>query len=186
MDTLTSDALPLENGDAPQLPEQPPPSTESSQLQAVTGIGNSFVPLFLFFAFVLGLGSGYLLWGRTPVSPNKAVTPEASTPNAQTEVFPVNRVSLPDSYTLPVSFDNSGPQLLDAGAIDYDRFVQLYAEAGQPLTQQQLEILSKGSEAPIVIDRENAYFLLNFFWALGLTNRNTLLTEGPMKQYSSE
>jgi hypothetical protein len=31
-----------------------------------------------------------------------------------------------------------------------------------------------------VINRDNAYFLLNFFWAWGLTNQNPVLTEGPM------
>jgi hypothetical protein len=191
MDTFTNDAASLENGDAPELPPQSVTPTESAQPQAVSGIGHSFVPLFLFFAFVLGLGSGYLLWGRTSISSGDTATTVSSGNQATTTaspssppVSPVNQISLPDSYTLPASFGTSGPQLLDAGAIDYDRFVQLYAEAGQPLTEQQLEILSKGSEAPVVIDRENAYFLLNFFWALGLTNRNTLLTEGPMKQYS--
>lgn len=31
---------------------------------------------------------------------------------------------------------------------------------------------------------ENAHFLLNFFWAVGLVNKNSILTEGPMMQNS--
>jgi hypothetical protein len=96
----------------------------------------------------------------------------------------VTQVTLPDSYPLPISFGDIGPRLVAAGAIDYDRFVQLYAEAGQPLTEEQLEILTKESDAPVVINRDNAYFLLNFLWAVGLTNQNPVLTEGPMQQYS--
>jgi hypothetical protein len=33
-----------------------------------------------------------------------------------------------------------------------------------------------------VITAENSHFLLNFFWAVGLSNKNTILTEGPMVQ----
>ena len=91
---------------------------------------------------------------------------------------------LPQSYTLPVSFGDIGPQLLETGAIDYDKFVQVYERAGQPLTDDQLTTLTTGSDALITFTPQNAYFLLNFFWALGLVNRNTLLTDGPMQQYS--
>ena len=38
----------------------------------------------------------------------------------------------------------------------------------------------------MAITRDNSYFLLNFFWALGLANRNTLLDEGPMMQNGEE
>jgi hypothetical protein len=79
-----------------------------------------------------------------------------------------------------------GPQLLEVGAIDYDRFVQTYRQAGQPLTEAQTALLKEGSDAPVVIGRENAYFLLNFFWALRLANQNPLLDKGPMMQYGEE
>lgn len=62
--------------------------------------------------------------------------------------------------------------------------MQVYQQAGQPLTEEQLKVLTEGSDTQIVMDRSNAYFLLNFFWALGLSNQNKLLDEGPMKQYS--
>jgi hypothetical protein len=144
--------------------------------------GYEFLPLSLFIAFILGLGSGYLLWGRAPTSRDNPTVAEANA--ASTPTPPVTQVTLPDSYTLPVSFGDIGPRLLAAGAIDYDSFVQVYEQAGQPLRVDQLAILAKGSNEPIVINRENAYFLLNFFWSVGLTNQNILLTEGPMKQYS--
>jgi len=47
----------------------------------------------------------------------------------------------------------------------------------------QIDILKKGSQNEIVITRENAHFLLNYFWAVGLANKNSILTEGPMVQY---
>jgi hypothetical protein len=33
-----------------------------------------------------------------------------------------------------------------------------------------------------VINSQNAYYLLNFFWAVGLVNQNVILTDGPMVQ----
>jgi len=95
-------------------------------------------------------------------------------------------VSLPQTYALNVSYGDLGPQLLAAGAIDYDRFVQLYQQSGRPLSPTQLNLLKEGSEAPIVMGFQNAHFLLNFFWALGLANNNPILTEGPMMQYGAE
>jgi hypothetical protein len=48
----------------------------------------------------------------------------------------------------------------------------------------QKELLYTASNEPIVIDYQNARFVLNFFWALGLVNQNPILTEGPMMQQS--
>jgi len=63
-------------------------------------------------------------------------------------------------------------------------FTALYEASGNPLSEKQLEILSQDSELPIVINAENAHFLLNFFWAVGLVNTNPILTEGPIAQQS--
>jgi hypothetical protein len=94
------------------------------------------------------------------------------------------QTTLPISYRLPVSFGDIGPKLLAEGAIDFERFVQTYERAGQALNDAQLAVLTEGSNAPVMVDRDSAYFLLNFLWALGLTNQNPLLDEGPLMQYS--
>ena len=87
-------------------------------------------------------------------------------------------------YALPVSFGNLGPRLLANGVIDYDAFAAIYENSGNPMTSAEVEILTHGSEEKIVITAENAHFLLNFFWAVGLVNKNSILTEGPMMQNS--
>jgi len=70
--------------------------------------------------------------------------------------------------------------LLQAGAIDDGQFVEVYESSGRPLSDEQLGILRQGSLAPIVINQQNAYFMLNFFWALGLVNQNPILEQGQM------
>jgi hypothetical protein len=88
---------------------------------------------------------------------------------------------LPDSYTLPVRYGDLGPQLLAAGAIDLPAFLAIYTDGGKPLSADQEAILTAGSSTSIVIDHDNAHFLLNFFWAVGLANRNDILLTGPIQ-----
>jgi len=123
--------------------------------------------LSLMLVLALGLGGGFLL-GRLFPAPTAADHAQAK---------------LPQSFTLPVSYGNIGPALLAAGAIDRERFAKLYAEAGRPLTEDQIAILTEESSSPIVIDAQNAHFLLNLFWAFGLTNTSPILQTGPMAQY---
>jgi hypothetical protein len=176
-----SEQSPLENNHEPQLSPPPVAELDHPRRKFMISLRNLSRALFLLVVFVLGLGSGYLLWGRPPTSNAADEVDEASAPAEQVSL--IDQINPADGYPLPVSFGDTGPQLLAAGAIDYDRFTQLYQQRGRPLTEEQLEMLTEGSDAPIVIDRQNAPFLLNFFWALGLVNQNPLLEEGPMMQY---
>lgn len=88
-----------------------------------------------------------------------------------------------DGYTINAIYGDIGPQLLAAGAIDFNKIKTLYEQAGQPLTEAQIKILTEGSDEKIKISPENSYFLLNFLWAAGLANKNLILDEGPMMKY---
>jgi hypothetical protein len=125
--------------------------------------------------FLLGLGSGYLTWGKDE-------TAERKENNATAALY--EQINPPDGYALPVSYGDLGPQLLASGIIDFDAFTAIYTNAGTPLSADQIDILKSSSDQPIVINAENAHYLLNFFWAVGLVNRNSILTEGPMIQNS--
>ena len=96
------------------------------------------------------------------------------------------QVNFPEEFATSVVFGDIGPQMLEAGSMDLERVIQLYQNSATPLTDEQMTILTEGSDEPIVINAENAYFLLNFFWAFGLTNENELLTTGPMMEYGGE
>ncbi len=96
----------------------------------------------------------------------------------------LKEINPPQGYTLSIHYGDIGPRLIAAGAIDQERFVQLYADGGNPLTDDQLHILTKGSDSQVVINSQNAHFLLNLLWALGLANKNTILDRGPLMQAS--
>lgn len=125
--------------------------------------------------YFVGLGSALILWGglleKTGLKKNQGA-----------EV--INELAVlvapPVGYSLPVSYGDFAPRLVQVGVIDYTRFEQLYKEIGSPLTDQQKMILTEGSDDKITIDRNNQHFLLNLFWALGLANQNRLLTAGSM------
>lgn len=125
--------------------------------------------------FFLGFGGGYLKWGQDE-------TAELKQQKEISELY--EQVNPVDGYTLPVSYGSLGPQLMTAGVIDYDAFMSVMTAGGDALNNQQIAILKDGSNEQIVINTENAHFLLNFFWAVGLANKNSILTQGPMVQYS--
>lgn len=140
-------------------------------------------------AFLAGIGSGYVLWGQgaTDPGPQSSETAAATNQDEHAEHIALSeQVNPPEGYALPTEFGDVGPKLLEVGAIDRDAFVQLYQQANRPLTEAQLAILDRDSDSQIVLNRQNAYFLLNFFWALGLSNQNPILTEGPMMQGGEE
>jgi hypothetical protein len=187
---------PRQDDDVPQHPTQLAAQANESE-SSRTWSGSRSTALILLLVYALGLGTGYVFWGRTPIRPLSTTTkvsaasPAASptvekTYRAVEQAPPALQVNMPAEYTIPISYGDIGPQLLAAGAIAPSLFAQVYAQAGQPLTQQQIEILTQGSQASIVISRENSYFLLNFFWALGLTNQNPILEEGPMMQHGRD
>ncbi len=89
-----------------------------------------------------------------------------------------------EPYTLNATYGDIGPALLSRGVIDYEGFVGLFDQAGHPLSPNQRQILQTGVDRRISIEPDNAHFLLNFFWALGLSNRNPLLESGRMEEIS--
>lgn len=125
--------------------------------------------------FLLGMASGYLRWGQEESA-------EAMQQREAAKIY--EQIRPEDGYNLSVSYGFLGPQLIESGVISYDAFAELFKNAGTPLTAEEMEVLKSGSDTEIVINAQNARFLLNFFWAVGLANKNPILTEGPMIQYS--
>jgi len=134
----------------------------------------AWIVIAMVVTFFLGFGGGYLKWGQD----------ETATIKQQKEITKLyEQVNPKEGYALPVSYGKLGPQLMEANVIDYDSFVSVMEQGGDAINNSQMDILKKGSDEKIVITAENAHFLLNFFWAVGLANKNTILTDGPMVKY---
>lgn len=89
---------------------------------------------------------------------------------------------LPDEgVTLPVSWRDLGPRLVDLGVIDLAKF----RDAVRPLPDQEA-ILLQSTDKKIRIDRTNGQFVVDVLWALGLAQKSIVYEEGPMgKEYKA-
>jgi hypothetical protein len=169
--------------DQPITPDIIDPPTETSNGVPVAFVASSkskkkTVLIRIFLAVVIfgsGLGSGYFLWGSND--------PSLTASNKMTAM--VDAINPKEGFKIQATYGDIGPKLLAAGAIDLKMFEQLYQQSSQPLSDKEIEILTKGSQDQLVITRQNARFLLNYFWALGLTNKNPLLDQGPIQQASN-
>ena len=80
---------------------------------------------------------------------------------------------------LPVSWGDLGAKLVSVGAIDGVRFKALYDERGQ-FTKEYESLLIGNNADKLKITKDNAGYLLNLFWALGLASKNQILDSGEM------
>ncbi len=93
--------------------------------------------------------------------------------NFQENIVPSNGVEL------PIKWGNLGKQLVETGVIDAQKFEALYTQRSG-LTNEQKNLLYTEDNGNLVISPEKAGFILNLFWALGLSNKNPILENGPM------
>ena len=104
-----------------------------------------------------------------------------TTKSNNSELF--EEINPTEGFQINASFNDLGPKMLKSGIIDINKFKSVYEKSNQPLTKEQEEILTLGLDKKIKIDRENSYFLLNFFWAVGLNNKSKILDSGEMMKY---
>ena len=88
-------------------------------------------------------------------------------------------MSKTDMVVLPVVWGDLGQRLVEEGVIDGARFQAIYESRGE-FTPELEKMLTHSDSGEIVITRENAGYLLNLLWALGLGNKNPILEEGEM------
>ncbi len=87
---------------------------------------------------------------------------------------------LPSSgVVLPVSWGDLGAQLVKTGVIDEEKFKSLYEGRGQ-FTEEYKQLLTGTSSGKLKITQDNAGYILNLLWALGLANKNPILDTGEM------
>lgn len=80
---------------------------------------------------------------------------------------------------LPVVWGDLGAKLASVGAIDADKFKAIYQQRGA-FTEEYKNLLIGQNNGKLVITKDNAGYLLNLFWALGLASKNPILENGEM------
>ena len=80
------------------------------------------------------------------------------------------------STTLSIVWGDMGQKVASVGAIDRDAFLALY----EGWEEEEARRLVDTSPESIVVNKENAGIVLNILWALGLSNKSTILEKGEM------
>ncbi len=102
--------------------------------------------------------------GRTSVNATQKQPKVIDTAALYAQVVP------PEGIALSGTWQNIGPKLVASGAIDFEKLKDMYNRSGRPLTEKQIAFFTKGSNETIRMTSENAHFILNTLWALGLVN----------------
>lgn len=86
---------------------------------------------------------------------------------------------------LPVIWGDFGKRMVETGVIDKKKFESIYSGRGG-LSEDDKKLLYGDSNGKLTINRDNAGFILNLLWGLGLGNKNEILEKGPMVNYDGE
>ncbi|MDO8585172.1 MAG: hypothetical protein Q7R85_03600 [bacterium] len=84
-----------------------------------------------------------------------------------------------EGVELPVVWGELGAKLVDAGVIDADKFKAIYEQRGA-FTKANEDLLLGKNNGWLVMNSDNAGYLLNLLWALGLGSKNSVLDTGEM------
>lgn len=92
-----------------------------------------------------------------------------------------NLLSFSESVVLPVRFGDLGKQMVENGVINASELEKIYSQRGG-LDEESKKLLYSADNGDLVINSKNSGFLLNLLWALGLSNKNPILENGPMQE----
>lgn len=95
----------------------------------------------------------------------------------------IDKIIPQKGVVLPAIWGDLGKKLAASGAIDAKKFEELLTSRGE-FNEETKNMLSGSNNQKIKITPQNANTLLNFFWALGLANKNEILEQGPMVKYN--
>ena len=84
-----------------------------------------------------------------------------------------------EGVELPVVWGDLGAKLVGAGVIDADKFKAIYDARGA-FTKADEKLLFAKNNGRLVMNSDNAGYLLNLLWALGLGSKNPVLDTGEM------
>lgn len=91
------------------------------------------------------------------------------------------RVLPQTGFTLAVTWQDIGKQLLQTGVINKEKYEENFAQ--EPDSREMMKYLMTDSQNHMTINEKNSHFMVNTLWAIGLVNKSKILDEGQMKTY---
>ncbi|MDP3973438.1 MAG: hypothetical protein Q8P92_01265 [Candidatus Daviesbacteria bacterium] len=149
----------------------------------IKGILSKAVPLWMVLLVVLnstlvmGVAQYYLIKQQLQKDIkelSKSLDPAQMAAALKQEVLPQK------GYMTSLKWKDLGKQLVEAGAIDKQKYEQIFTY--QSDGADHMKYMDGSWDENIIINEANGRFLVNTFWALGLVNKSKVLDEGPMRQ----
>ncbi len=136
------------------------------------------LPTSILVSVLIIVGAWMYTTGPKTANQQTVSTPTTSEKTKSSELE--EEVLPSDGVVLPVRWGDLGAKLVSVGAIDAEKFTAIYEGRGT-FTDEYKNLLLGQSEGNLRITKDNAGYLLNLFWALGLANKNPILDSGEMK-----
>jgi len=138
---------------------------------------NSNIPYLI---IIIGLIAALFILLNKNQNTSSQTNPISQAASTTNQISTLEESVIPsDGIVLPVTWGNLGVELSGMGVIDADKMKAIYSRRGQ-FTDEYNKLLFGSSTDKIKITPSNAGYLLNLFWALGLSNKNPILTSGEM------
>jgi hypothetical protein len=135
------------------------------------------IPLAVLIAGVLIAGS---LWYRGGGGAQQVQLKNSQDTGTTNQVLALEESVAPvEGVVLPVTWGDLGAKLVSVGAIDAEKLEAIYNQRGA-FTDEYKDLLLGQNNGTLKITRENAAYLLNLLWALGLASNNPILDSGEM------
>lgn len=140
---------------------------------------------FLILFFITELMLSYTLLKTEPVINNfiYSYSNKVATGRSATYVKRVEDVTaqvLPkEGYTSKLVLGDIVPQMVSLGIINMQKMEDLYKQSGG-LPKEEKDLLTKPSTSPIVITPQNANWIVNILWAIGLSNKMDINKQSPV------
>lgn len=141
--------------------------------------------LVIVIAIVAALfGSNYLINRHPPAT--KQVAPSNTTEGKKIDFSRIAEQVYPaQGFVLPVKWSNAAKRLVDYGALNVSFMANTLYSANQPLTNEELEVLNGSSDNNVTLNSSNGIFTLYVLWALGINNKNKIISNGPIMDYGN-
>ena len=107
--------------------------------------------LVLFVLFVYALPRLPNTW-KLQTQKSQVSTGQNKNKGQTSEIFA--KINPPEGYEINATYGDLGPQMIEMGVIDLQKFADTYKSSGQPLTDEQFKILNNGSDKKIRITSE--------------------------------
>ena len=140
------------------------------------------VPLWMVLLIVLnstlamGFGQYYLMKQQLQKDIkelSKSLDPAQMVAALKQEVLPQK------GYQTSLKWKDLGKKLVESGAIDKQKYEQIFTASSDGA--DHMKYMEGSWDENITINEQNARFMVNTLWALGLVNKSKVLDEGPMR-----